>query len=114
MAVEPKRQRPSVRPAARWARRMCGQLHARRLGIRRPGPTNRLDGHFVRVAGRGLASQGQIQKTPVVNQLERESPMSEEAFIYEDLRTPRGKQRNGSLNEVKPLNLVVVLVEEVG
>ena len=33
--------------------------------------------------------------------------MSEEAFIYEAIRTPRGKQRNGSLNEVKPVNLVV-------
>ena len=28
--------------------------------------------------------------------------MSEEAFIYEAIRTPRGKQRNGALNEVKP------------
>ena len=37
--------------------------------------------------------------------------MSEEAFIYEAIRTPRGKQRNGSLNEVKPLNLVVGLVD---
>ena len=36
--------------------------------------------------------------------------MSEEAFIYEAIRTPRGKQRNGSLNEVKPVNLVVGLV----
>ncbi|OSC32270.1 acetyl-CoA acetyltransferase [Mycobacterium vulneris] len=39
--------------------------------------------------------------------------MSEEAFIYEAIRTPRGKQRNGSLTEVKPLNLVVGLVDEV-
>ena len=39
--------------------------------------------------------------------------MSEEAFIYEAIRTPRGKQRNGSLNEVKPLNLVVGLIEEL-
>ncbi len=29
--------------------------------------------------------------------------MSEEAFIYEAIRTPRGKQRNGSLHEVKPV-----------
>src|SRR6478752_5743632 len=41
------------------------------------------------------------------------SHMSEEAFIYEAIRTPRGKQRNGSLNEVKPLNLVVGLVDEL-
>src|ERR1700720_870044 len=39
--------------------------------------------------------------------------MSEEAFIYEAIRTPRGKQRNGSLTEVKPLNLVVGLVDEL-
>src|ERR1700745_859998 len=36
--------------------------------------------------------------------------MSEEAFIYEAIRTPRGKQRNGSLKEVKPLKLGVGLV----
>jgi acetyl-CoA C-acetyltransferase len=39
--------------------------------------------------------------------------MSEEAFIYEAIRTPRGKQRNGSLNEVTPLNLVVGLIDEL-
>ena len=39
--------------------------------------------------------------------------MSEEAFVYEAIRTPRGKQRNGSLTEVKPLNLVVGLIEEL-
>jgi len=39
--------------------------------------------------------------------------MSEEAFIYEAIRTPRGKQRNGSLNEVKPVSLAVGLVDEL-
>src|ERR1700749_5290142 len=39
--------------------------------------------------------------------------MSKEALIYEPIRTPRGKQRHGSLNEVKPLNLVVGLVDEL-
>ena len=39
--------------------------------------------------------------------------MSEEAFIYEAIRTPRGKQRNGALNEVKPINLVVGLIDEL-
>ncbi|HEU4362829.1 MAG TPA: acetyl-CoA C-acetyltransferase [Mycobacterium sp.] len=39
--------------------------------------------------------------------------MSEEAFIYEAIRTPRGKQRGGSLTEVKPLNLVVGLMDEL-
>jgi acetyl-CoA C-acetyltransferase len=39
--------------------------------------------------------------------------MSEEAFIYEAIRTPRGKQRNGALNEVKPLDLVVGLIDEL-
>jgi len=39
--------------------------------------------------------------------------MSEEAFIYEAIRTPRGKQKNGSLHEVKPLDLVVNLINEL-
>jgi len=39
--------------------------------------------------------------------------MPEEAFIYEAIRTPRGKQKNGALNEVKPLSLVVGLIEEL-
>lgn len=39
--------------------------------------------------------------------------MPEEAFIYEAIRTPRGKQRNGSLNEVRPISLVVGLIEEI-
>ena len=39
--------------------------------------------------------------------------MSEEAFIYEAIRTPRGKQRNGALNEVKPVNLIVGLIDEM-
>ena len=39
--------------------------------------------------------------------------MSEEAFIYEAIRTPRGKQRKGALNEIKPLDLVVGLIEEM-
>jgi acetyl-CoA C-acetyltransferase len=39
--------------------------------------------------------------------------MSEEAFVYEAIRTPRGKQRDGSLHEVKPLSLVVGLIEEL-
>jgi acetyl-CoA C-acetyltransferase len=39
--------------------------------------------------------------------------MSEEAFVYEAIRTPRGKQRNGSLHEVKPISLVVGLIEEL-
>jgi acetyl-CoA C-acetyltransferase len=39
--------------------------------------------------------------------------MSEEALIYEAIRTPRGKQKNGSLHEVKPLSLVVGLIDEL-
>jgi acetyl-CoA C-acetyltransferase len=39
--------------------------------------------------------------------------MSEEAFIYEAIRTPRGKQRGGALNEVKPISLVVCLIDEI-
>lgn len=39
--------------------------------------------------------------------------MSEEAFIYEAIRTPRGKGKNGALTEVKPLNLVTGLIDEI-
>jgi acetyl-CoA C-acetyltransferase len=39
--------------------------------------------------------------------------MPEEAFIYEAIRTPRGKGRNGALTEVKPLNLVTGLIDEL-
>jgi acetyl-CoA C-acetyltransferase len=39
--------------------------------------------------------------------------MSEEAFIYEAIRTPRGKNKGGALNEVKPINLVTGLVDEL-
>ena len=39
--------------------------------------------------------------------------MSEEAFIYEAIRTPRGKGKNGALNEVKPLNLITGLIDEM-
>src|SRR5690349_16602655 len=39
--------------------------------------------------------------------------MSEEAFIYEAIRTPRGKNKGGALNEVKPVNLLVGLIDEL-
>ncbi|WP_034270198.1 acetyl-CoA C-acetyltransferase [Haloechinothrix halophila] len=39
--------------------------------------------------------------------------MSTEAFIYEAVRTPRGKGKNGSLHSVKPIDLVVGLIEEI-
>ena len=39
--------------------------------------------------------------------------MSEEAFIYEAIRTPRGKQRGGALTEIKPIDLVVGLIDEL-
>ena len=39
--------------------------------------------------------------------------MAEEAFIYEAIRTPRGKGKNGSLHSVKPVSLVVGLLEEL-
>jgi hypothetical protein len=32
---------------------------------------------------------------------------ADEAFIYEAIPTPRGKQRTGSLNEVEPVNVAV-------
>jgi acetyl-CoA C-acetyltransferase len=37
-----------------------------------------------------------------------------QAFVYDALRTPRGKgKKNGSLHEVKPVDLVVGLIDEV-
>src|ERR1700722_19093147 len=95
------RSPPSVTAASRSA-----------AAVGRRGPTNRLIGCPVRVADRGLASATTGSVAGSENQIvEEESVMSEEAFIYEAIRTPRGKQRNGSLNEVKPLNLVVGLVD---
>ncbi|PXX58440.1 acetyl-CoA C-acetyltransferase [Nocardia tenerifensis] len=39
--------------------------------------------------------------------------MPTEAFIFEALRTPRGKVKKGSLHSVKPVDLVVGLIEEL-
>ncbi|MFE3959296.1 acetyl-CoA C-acetyltransferase [Nocardia sp. NPDC059091] len=39
--------------------------------------------------------------------------MPTEAFIFEALRTPRGKAKKGSLHSVKPVDLVVGLIEEL-
>ncbi|AZG46387.1 acetyl-CoA C-acetyltransferase [Gordonia insulae] len=39
--------------------------------------------------------------------------MADQAFIYEAIRTPRGKQRGGSLHSVKPVDLVSGLINEV-
>ena len=40
--------------------------------------------------------------------------MATDAFVYDALRTPRGKgKKNGTLHEVKPVDLVVTLLEEV-
>ena len=36
-----------------------------------------------------------------------------EAYIYEAIRTPRGKGKNGSLHGVKPITLVVGLIDEL-
>ncbi|WP_198320527.1 acetyl-CoA C-acetyltransferase [Actinosynnema pretiosum] len=37
-----------------------------------------------------------------------------EAFIYDAIRTPRGKGRGGALHHVKPVSLVAGLIREVG
>ncbi|WP_020501318.1 acetyl-CoA C-acetyltransferase [Sciscionella marina] len=40
--------------------------------------------------------------------------MSTEAYIYDAIRTPRGKgKKNGSLHTIKPISLVVGLIEEL-
>jgi acetyl-CoA C-acetyltransferase len=39
--------------------------------------------------------------------------MSTEAYIYEAIRTPRGRNRSGSLHGTKPIDLVVGLINEI-
>lgn len=39
--------------------------------------------------------------------------MTSEAFIYDAIRTPRGRGKNGSLHHVKPLSLVTGLIDEM-
>ncbi|WP_328529116.1 acetyl-CoA C-acetyltransferase [Nocardioides sp. NBC_00368] len=39
--------------------------------------------------------------------------MSTDAFIYDHIRTPRGRGRNGSLHGVKPVTLLVDLIDEL-
>jgi acetyl-CoA C-acetyltransferase len=39
--------------------------------------------------------------------------VADEAFIYEAIRTPRGKNKGGSLHSVKPVSLVVGLLDEL-
>ncbi|MER7862001.1 acetyl-CoA C-acetyltransferase [Amycolatopsis japonica] len=39
--------------------------------------------------------------------------MSSEAYIYEAIRTPRGKNKGGALHGTKPVDLVVGLIEEL-
>ncbi|MGW4486377.1 acetyl-CoA C-acetyltransferase [Amycolatopsis sp. NPDC004368] len=39
--------------------------------------------------------------------------MTSEAYIYEAMRTPRGKNKGGALHGTKPLDLVVGLIEEL-
>jgi acetyl-CoA C-acetyltransferase len=39
--------------------------------------------------------------------------LSTEAFVYDAIRTPRGRGKRGSLHEVKPVSLVVGLIDEL-
>ncbi|NMO02422.1 acetyl-CoA C-acetyltransferase [Gordonia sp. TBRC 11910] len=39
--------------------------------------------------------------------------MPDQAFIYEAVRTPRGKQRGGALHSIKPIDLVSGLIKEL-
>ena len=39
--------------------------------------------------------------------------MSNEAYVYEAIRTPRGKNKGGSLHGTKPIDLVVGLINEI-
>jgi acetyl-CoA acetyltransferase len=48
-----------------------------------------------------------------VNYDEKAVSVSNEAYIYEAIRTPRGKNRAGSLHGTKPIDLVVGLINEL-
>ena len=39
--------------------------------------------------------------------------MSDEAYIYEAIRTPRGRGKKGALYATKPVDLVVGLIDEL-
>jgi acetyl-CoA C-acetyltransferase len=39
--------------------------------------------------------------------------MTDAAYIYDALRTPRGKNRGGALHSIKPVDLVVGLVRQI-
>ena len=99
-------------PTLDGARAQVG-LRCRAANTAQPSGWGRLLGF----APRGLTSTRAracwVLATPIQNEDLESSDMSEEAFIYEAIRTPRGKQRNGSLNEVKPVNLVVGLIDEL-
>src|SRR5687768_14938379 len=46
--------------------------------------------------------------------MRRFASMTNEAFVYDAIRTPRGRgKKNGSLHEVKPVNLMVGLLDEL-
>ena len=57
----------------------------------------------------------QSSRSPVTDQLGQPSMAEQpQAFVYDAIRTPRGKgKKNGSLHEVKPVDLVVGLLDEV-
>ena len=49
-----------------------------------------------------------------MSKAERTEPVSTEAFIYDAIRTPRGRgKKTGSLHGVKPISLVVGLIDEL-
>jgi acetyl-CoA C-acetyltransferase len=48
-----------------------------------------------------------------MSEQERTFRMSHDAYVYEAIRTPRGKNRGGSLHGVKPIDLMAGLIEEM-
>nr|WP_166640181.1 acetyl-CoA C-acetyltransferase [Amycolatopsis sp. SID8362] len=51
--------------------------------------------------------------TKTSHTLARSCSVSSEAYIYEAIRTPRGKNKGGALHGTKPVDLVVGLIEEL-
>src|SRR5260370_10928756 len=69
----------------------------------------------------GCASCGAAPRSPssppsrLTHTAEQRGPlvMSDEAYIYEAIRTPRGRGKRGSLYATKPVDLVVGLIDEL-
>jgi acetyl-CoA C-acetyltransferase len=69
-----------------------------------------------RVLVRGAGSEGfgrNCQPSRTTTATGDDAGVSNEAYIYEAIRTPRGKGKNGALHAVKPVTMVTNLIHEI-